>query len=89
MKIDTGRLALSLGGATAVLWTICSALVAIQPALTMSITAHMIHANMDGFGWTLTLAGFFIGLIAWTLCAAVTGWLIGWIYNYFGERSSG
>ena len=89
MNIDTRRLALSVGAAIAVLWTICSALVAIQPALMMSITAHMMHANMDGVGWTMTWTGFFVGLISWTICAAVTGWLIGWIYNYFGERSGG
>lgn len=88
MNIDTTRLALTLGGTTAVLWTLCSALVAIQPALMMSITAHMIHADMDGFGWTLTWTGFFVGLISWTLCAAATGWLIGWIYNTLGERST-
>ncbi len=53
----------------------------------MSITGHMFHANMGDIGWTLTLVGFVIGLVAWVVCAAATGWLIGWLYNRV-ERSN-
>jgi hypothetical protein len=81
VTFDPNRLAISFGIATALLWITCSAMVALMPGLMMSITGHMFHANMEDVGWTLTLAGFFIGLVAWVVSAAATGWLIGWSYN--------
>jgi hypothetical protein len=45
--------------------------------------AHAPH-GCDGVAFTLTLPGFLIGLVLWTLCAAVAGWLIGLIYNVTG-----
>jgi len=81
MKLDANRLGISLGGATALIWIICSTLVAILPSPMMLITGHMLHANMQDLGWTLTLAGFFVGLVSWTICGTATGWLIAKIYN--------
>ena len=81
MKLDANKLALSFGGAAIVLWVICSALVALLAGPMMSMTGHMLHANMEGLSWTLTLAGFFVGLISWTVWAGLAGWLVGWLYN--------
>ncbi len=88
MKLDANRLAISLGGATALLWIICSALVAILPSPMMSITGHMLHANMQDLGWSLTWAGFFVGLVSWTICGTATGWLIARIYDYLAESTA-
>lgn len=87
MKIDATKLGLSMGGTAAILWSICSALVVVQPALMMTITGYMVHVNMDGFSWKLTWVGYIVGLVAWTICAAAAGWLTGWIYGCFHERS--
>ena len=46
MKLDANKLALSFGGAEIVLWVICSAFVALLASPMMSITGHMLHANM-------------------------------------------
>lgn len=81
MKLDSGRLALALGGTTAILWTACSALVVLFGGGMMSMTGHMVHLDMSSFTWTMTFAGFFFGLFAWTVCAAIAGWLIASIYN--------
>ena len=51
----------------------------------MSMSGYMIHANVEGLSWTMTWGGFVVGLLAWTICAAAVGWLIGWIYNYLGD----
>ena len=84
MKLDAGRLAIALGGATAILWVICSALVALFSGGMMTMTGHMLHMDATGFAWTLTFSGALIGLVLWSVCAAVAGWLIGWLYNATG-----
>lgn len=88
MKLDAGRLAVALGGTTAILWIVCSALVALFSGAMMTMTGHMLHMNAENFAWHLTFAGFFVGLVSWTVCAAVAGWLIGWIYNAMAKTSS-
>lgn len=57
MKLDPKKLALSFGGATAILWTICSVFVAFVPGRMMSMTGHMLHADATGFAWTMTGVG--------------------------------
>jgi len=85
MKLDEKKLALSFGGTTAVLWIVCSALVALMPGPMGTLTGHMLHGNMEGFDWTLTWTGFFVGLVTWVLWIAASGWLIGWFYNCCGR----
>ena len=85
MSLDANRLAMSFGITSAILWIICSALVALTPGAMIGMTGHMFHASMEGISWTLTWAGFLIGLVAWVVWAAVTGWLIGWFYNRLGR----
>jgi len=73
MKLYVNRLAIYLAGATAILWIVCSALVAILPSPMMSITGHMLHAEMQDSGWSPTWAGFFVGLVSWKICGTGTG----------------
>lgn len=87
MKLDTGRLAMALGGTTAIFWTVCSALVALFSGTTMAMTGHMFHLDVAGLSWTMTFTGFLVGLISWTVCAAIAGWLIGGIYNALGRSN--
>lgn len=84
MKLDAGRLAIALGGTTAILWIVCSALVALFSGAMMTMTGHMLHMDAAQFTWTMTLTGFFAGLVLWAVCAAIAGWLIGCIYNAVG-----
>ena len=86
MKLDPKRLALAFGGATAILWTICSALVALVPGAMMSMTGHMLHMDALGFAWRMTGIGFLFGLVFWTAWAMIAGWLVGWIYSLGGTR---
>ena len=85
MKLDPNKLALSFGGATAIIWTLCSLFVAFVPGPAMSMTGHMLHADASGFAWTMTGVGYLVGLICWTAWAMVAGWLIGWIYSFLGS----
>lgn len=88
MKLDANRLALACGGVTAVFWVICYALVAVIPEPMMAMTMHMLHADLQDISWSLSGAGFFVGLISWTIAAALAGWLVAWTYNRLGNSSA-
>jgi hypothetical protein len=82
MKLNPTGLAAAAAAAFAIVWTACSILVAILPSAMSNMTGHMVHAHMENFSWMLDWSGYLIGLVAWSAWAAVTGWLIGTIYNF-------
>ncbi len=81
MKIETQKFSIACGITAAILWILCSFLVFFLPSILTSISGHMVHMNLASMGWQLTLAGFFYGLVAWVLVAAITGWILVSIYN--------
>lgn len=81
MQLNPTALATASAVAIAVVWTLCSLLVFALPSMMSGMTGHMIHTHMDSFTWMLTPVGFLIGLVAWCAWAAVTGWLIAFVYN--------
>lgn len=81
MKLDPKGLALAVAIVTAVLWILCSVFVSIAPGPAMGITGHMVHADLSEFTWSLSWGGVLVGLVSWTLAAAVPAWLIAWTYN--------
>ena len=89
MKLGAGRLALAFGGTAAILWAVCSALVAMFSGSMMTMTGHMPHMDMTSFDWALTLPVFFIGLVSWSITAATAGALVGSIYNATGGSAVG
>lgn len=85
MKLNPRRCAVATGLAFALLWVICSALVALIPGPMLTLSGHMVHAQMTAMNWVLTLPGFIFGLVAWSLLAAATAWLIALFYNKLPE----
>lgn len=83
MKFKPVKLAIASAVATAILWVICSFMVLVMPGMMMSVTGQMVHADLSGFNWTLTLPGFLIGLLSWSISAGVFGWLLAYFYNMF------
>lgn len=81
MKLNPTALGFSLAIATAILWTVCSLIVTVVPGFAMDMTGHMMHANLGTMAWTMTVPGFVIGLVIWSVAACVTGWLIASCYN--------
>ncbi len=88
MKLNSFALALSSALTFAVLWVACSLIVVALPGMMMDMSGHMIHANFSMMNWTMTFTGFFIGLIAWSLLAGLTGWLVAVFYNLIMVRTS-
>ena len=81
MKLDTTKLGLSTGVAFGVVWVICSLLIVIAPNGVMQLTGYMLHSDLGNLGWTMSWAGFFAGLVAWSVLAGVLAWAAAAIYN--------
>lgn len=83
MKLQPNALALSSAVTFAVIWVLCSLLVALLPGMMMDMTGDMIHADMNQMSWSMNFGGFVVGLVIWSLLASATGWLIAIFYNRF------
>ena len=85
MKCNTKSLFFATIISVSIAWIVCAAFVALVPGVMMTLMGHMVHANLDAMSWSMTAAGFFVGLFAWSLMAGVIAWLIGHIYNRLAE----
>ena len=81
MKLDAMKLGMATGIVFAVIWALCSLLVALLPGTMMQMSGHMIHADLGGMNWTMTGAGFIVGLILWTVLPSVLVWAVAGVYN--------
>lgn len=80
MKLNANKLALAAAISFAVLWVLCSLLVVSFPNQSMHVSNAMMHSSMS-WQWDMQWLGLLIGLIAWSLTAGVSAWLIATIYN--------
>lgn len=81
MKIHPINLAIASGLAFAMIWLICSAVVVASPSMADVTYRGMMHAGNDMPGMHITMSGFWIGLVGWTLGAAVTAGVLAASYN--------
>lgn len=81
MAIDANKLFLATAAVFALLWVVCSALVAAFPDMMLAATGYMVHAEFETFRWSLTLPGLIGGLVLWALVPAVAVWLVATMYR--------
>lgn len=81
MTINANKFALSSAITFALLWVVCSIIVIALPHQSMSIMGSMVHSDMGVLQWNMQVSGLLVGLVAWSLAAGVTAWLIATIYN--------
>ena len=91
MKLNANKFALAAAISFALLWILCSLIVALIPHQSMYVTNAMLHSDMMTWQWDIHWFGLLIGLVAWSLTAAITAWLIAMIYNRLleGGRKGG
>ena len=89
-KLKPNVVALSLGVTAVILYVLCLVLVAILPlGMIAPFMNNLVH-SVDFRGMmtnNITFAGSIIGIIAWFLIAAVTGYIFASVYNKIGETS--
>lgn len=88
-KLKPNVVALSLGITAVILYILCLVLVAILPVQAMvPLVNNLIH-SVDFRGMmtdNITFAGSVIGIIAWFLIAAVSGYIFVFVYNWVVEK---
>jgi hypothetical protein len=85
MLVNTKKMVIAWSIAAALMWAVCSALVALSPGSMTTMTGHMMHMDLGHTSLSMSLTGFVVGLIGWTVLAAGFAWLFGAIYNYAGS----
>lgn len=88
MKIDPVRLGFATAAAIAIAWTICVALVAGLPGMSMTMAGSMMHADFASMHWVLSPYGFVIGLLAWSVSGGLTAALVALFYNWMGPKAA-
>lgn len=81
MKLSSKMFGLAAAAAFAILWVLCSLIVLALPNASMTVTGHMVHADLSGWQWDMRLSGIVIGLVAWSVVAGAAAWLTAAIYN--------
>lgn len=85
MKINVVKITLATGVSFGLLWMICSSAVWLMPDLMMQATSSMVHVDLSNIQWSLSLMGFFVGLVCWSLLAAFTAMMVSICYNFLLE----
>ena len=88
MKLNANKFALAAAISFAVLWVLCSLLVALLPNQSMHVSNAMLHSSVS-WQWDMHWLGLLIGLVTWSLAAGVSAWLIATIYNRLLEGGKG
>ncbi len=70
MLINTNKFVVAFSIATGISWAICTLMVMFWQVVMSSVAANMMHMELDKVELTLTLLGFFIGLLGWLVLAA-------------------
>lgn len=72
-----------------VLTTLCALALAVAPRATTAVASTLIHLDLSEMSRSLTWAGYFSGLIGWTIGAGLIFWAAGALYNRFaGDRTA-
>jgi len=81
MKLEAARVGLAVGFGSAILWTICSLLVAVMPGPSLALTRSLFHVASGGPVWGVTWAGYLVGLCVWSVGSGLFAWLCASFYN--------
>lgn len=81
MKLDAGKFGMAAAIVTAILWTICSAVVLTMPMGAIRMSGYMMHADVGPMTWAFSGPGFFVGLLVWAVSAGLVAWALAAVYN--------
>ncbi|OGL35622.1 hypothetical protein A3F65_00975 [Candidatus Saccharibacteria bacterium RIFCSPHIGHO2_12_FULL_47_16b] len=89
MKLTKNKLAGAFALSTAVVWTLCSALVAIWPDFAYKVTKWWLHGmNIDSLGeFSLSWDNYLTGGLTLVISLWVIGYVLGWSLELFSKSS--
>ncbi|GCE03423.1 DUF5676 family membrane protein [Dictyobacter aurantiacus] len=86
MKEEKIALANAFAVTVAILWTVCSLVVAIFPAFALDVTTWWMHGLTVMGTWHLTWGNFFLGGIVLVVIAWLSAYLFGWCWETFSGK---
>ena len=86
MIFNTKRFAITAALTVSAIWVLCGVLVYLAPSFMGGMTGHMLHMESSNIKLTMTTHGMLMGLIGWTIGAAIFGWLFAFINNFFARK---
>jgi 2TM family of unknown function (DUF5676) len=66
---------------SALAYLICVVFIALAPRATMTFFGYILHADLSSIARSVSVGGFFIGLLAWSLGTGLYAALIARLYN--------
>ncbi len=81
MKLEAGPLGGAVASVSAILWTICSLIVAVAPEPSAALTRSLFHVASGVPALSVTWGGYVLGLCVWSLGSGLFAWLCARLYN--------
>lgn len=72
----------------AILWFVCVAIVSVMPGPSMSMTGHMVHSDLSGMNWNMSVTGVAAGLVGWAVFAGLFGYIAAAVYNLLDKQTT-
>lgn len=89
MRLNTAALALAAAVTTAIVYALCSLLVAVAPGSAAAAFGYVFHLGVSGLVRPLTWGSFATGLVGVSLTVAAVVALLGALYNRFAAGTLG
>lgn len=81
MKLKISAFAGATAIITAVVFSLCSLLIAVAPEATYSASSFLFHTDLTSLAYPMNWGVFFGGLAAWVIGMAITSAALAWTYN--------
>ena len=89
MRLNTAALALAAGITTAVVYAVCSLVVAVAPGSATAVISYLLHLDLTAMARPLTWGSFATGIVCVSLAVALVVALLGALYNRFATGTLG
>jgi len=88
MKLEKMAIANAFALSSIVLWILCTVFVVLLPDFSLTVTQWWMHGlNISAMGsWNLNFGNFLFGGIALAISAWITGYVLGWCWEFVSKR---
>lgn len=87
MKLNVKAIAIAYGMVAAILFVLCRLLFTLAPVGTLAAMKYLFHTDWSNVAVPMTLSGFFLGLLLFTIFAGLVGAAWASIYNRIARES--
>jgi hypothetical protein len=87
MKLNVKAVAIAQGAVAGILFVLCRLVFTLAPDGTLAAMKYLLHTDWSGVAVPVTWGGFFLGLVVFTVFAALVGAAWASIYNRLAGES--